>query len=162
MGRGSDGSDLGRFSLQVPPPSANGSRTKQAPRWDIPRRAIPGAAVGTVVALSMVPRGVFLDPASLQAWPAAVAGFLAGVAAGIGVRRRGLPSAAAGACVGALALVIASIPVRIDAGFAGGVTGSIDDLLLLVVWGAGAGAIGGLAGGAAHRSRASTAKLLSR
>lgn len=160
MVRGTDGSDPGRFSIQVPPPSANGARKRPPSAWDTAKRSVPAVAAGIVLALSIVPRRTFLAPFALSGWPAAVAALVTGLVVGLTVGRRGAGAAVAGASTATAAVLLASIPIRTDAG-GGSAAEAAVDATALAAWSAWSGAIGGWAGAAA-RARARRRPTVSR
>lgn len=127
-------SKIGPFSLQVPPPSPNGSRVERASGLDPFRRGAPGFVVSLVLTLSTVPKVALLRSGSFaQWWRILIAVAAGGLATGL-AHRRELPAAVSGAVVTALTLLLAYGLVRDQQGASMAVVTVLADVGRLLGW----------------------------
>ncbi len=132
-GPGED-SRMGPFSLQVPPPSLNGSRVEHS-SLDPLRQAVPGFLVALVLALSSVPQIALVETASFaQWWRLLIATSCGGLAIGLLVRRSWTVAAVLGATAEMIGLFIAYGLVRKQSASSVSLSRVAADLAGLLAW----------------------------
>jgi hypothetical protein len=131
---------IGPFSLQVPPPSPNGSRVEHG-TLDPLRQAVPGALVAVILALSGVPTVALLKTASFaQWWRLVIATTAGGLSVGLLVRRSWPIAAVLGAAVEVIGLFIAYGLVRDQSAAPVPAATIAADLARLLAWSVAGGA----------------------